>query len=111
MASVTISERAARLVIERFKEPATAQMKRHHTVPLLTWASRVYSTDSSGNPIEYGSRFFFSWTSADEIKEYNIVTLTLPNGDALALGPGAVFQTGSHTIEESDGRLTLVSSP
>ena len=54
------------------------------------------------------TRFLFLVGNADQIKEYRNLIFTLPNGVALALGPGAYFQTGSYAIDEKDGRLTLV---
>ncbi len=111
MPSVTISKPAVDLISRRMNEPATARMKKDDSIQLLNWASRTYSTDFLGNRTEHGPGFFFSWVSADQIKEYRNLIFTLPNGVALALGPGAYFQTGSYAIDEKDGRLTLVSSP
>lgn len=111
MSSVTISKTAVDLILTRMIEPEIARTKTDGSMPLLKWASRTYSTDFLGTQTEHGSGFFFSWVSADQIKEYRNLIFTLPNGVALALGPGAYFQTGSHAIDEKDGRLTLVSSP
>jgi hypothetical protein len=111
MPSVTISDRAVDLILTRMNEPAIAGSRKDDSIPLLNWASRTYSTDFSGHRTEHGPQFFFSWSNAGKIEEYHNLMLTLPNGEALALGPGGYFQTGSHAIDERDGRLTLVSSP
>jgi hypothetical protein len=110
--SVTITKRAIDLILRKLNEPATIAMRKQNSVATLAWASRVYSTDRlSGERTEHGPRFFFSWSDADKIKEFNSVTYVLPDGESLALGPGDFFQTGSHTIGVKDGRLTLVGAP
>ncbi len=110
--SVTITKRAIDLILRKLNEPATIAMRKQNSVATLAWASRVYSTDRlSGERTEHGPHFFFSWSDADEIKEFNSLTYVLPDGESLALGPGDFFQTGSHTIDVKDGRLTLVGAP
>jgi hypothetical protein len=110
--SVTITKHAIDLILSKLKEPATIAARKQNSLPTLAWASRVTSTDRrSGERTEHGSRFFFSWSDADKLKEFNSVIYTLPDGESLALGPGDFFQTGTHTIDVKDGRLALVDAP
>jgi hypothetical protein len=110
--SVTITKHAIDLILRKLKEPATIAMRKQNSIATLAWASRVYSTDRrSGDRTEHGPCFFFSWSDADKIKEFNSVIYMLPDGESLALGPGDFFQTGTHTIDVKDGRLTLVGAP
>jgi hypothetical protein len=110
--SVTITKHAIDLILRKLKEPATIAMRKQNSVATLAWASRVYSTDRrSGERTEHGPRFFFSWSDADKLKEFKSVIYMLPDGESLALGPGNFFQTGTHTIDEKNGRLTLVGAP
>jgi hypothetical protein len=110
MTHVTISKSAQDLILARMAEPAVQAKKEPGSVPTLDWASRVSGVDKSGNRTEYGPGFFFSWSNMDEVREYDNLLFKLPNGEDLALGPGAYFKTGAHEIDQKDGRLTLVSS-
>ena len=110
--SVTITKHAIDLILRKLKEPATIAMRKQNSIATLAWARRVTSTDrQSGERTEHGPRFFFSWSDADKLKEFNSVIYMLPDGESLALGPGDFFQTGTHTIDVKDGRLTLVGAP
>ena len=110
--SVTITKRAKDLILKKLKEPATIAARKRNSLPTLAWACRVTSTDRrSGERTEHGPCFVFSWNDADKLKEFNSVIYALPDGESLALGPGDFFQTGTHTIDEKDGRLTLVGAP
>ena len=110
--SVTIKERAIDLILSKLEEPATIAMRKQNSVATLTWARRVYSTDrQSGERTEHGPRFFFSWSDADKLKEFNSVIYALPDGENLALGPGDFFQTGMYMIDVKDGHLALVDAP
>jgi hypothetical protein len=109
--SVTITKSAVDLILTKLQEPATIATRKQNSLPTLDWASRVYSTDFSGKRTEHGPHFFFSWTDAEEVKEFNNLIYILPDGESLALGPGDFFQTETHTIDEKDGRLTLVGAP
>jgi hypothetical protein len=109
--SVTITRRAVDLILTKLQEPATIATRNQNALPTLDWASRVTSTDRlSGERTEHGPRFFFSWTDAEEVKEFNNLLYMLPDGESLALGPGDFFQTGAHTIDVKDGRLALVDA-
>jgi len=110
--SVTITKRAADLILNKLQEPATIAMQKPNSVATLTWARRVYSTDRvTGERTEHGPRFFFSWSEPDRLKQFASVIYVLPDGESLALGPGDFFQTGARTIDVKDGRLTLVGAP
>ena len=105
-------KRAIDLILSKLKEPATIAMRRQNSMAALTWARRVYSADRlSGERTEHGPRFFFSWSDADKLKEFNSVIYTLPDGESLALGPGDFFQTGTHKVDVKDGRLALIDAP
>jgi hypothetical protein len=93
--SVTITKRAIDLIVRKLEEPATVAMRKQNSVATLTWARRVTSTDrQSGERTEHGPHFFFSWSDADKLKEFNSVIYSLPDGESPALGPGDFFQTG-----------------
>jgi hypothetical protein len=110
--SVAITRSAIDLILRKLREPATIAARKQNSLPTLDWASRVYSTDRlSGERTEHGPRFFFSWSDTEEVKESNNLIYMLPDGERLALGPGDFFQTGTHTIDEKDGRLMLVGAP
>ena len=110
--SVTITKRAIDLILRKLKEPATIAMRKQNSVATLTWARRVYSTDRlTGERTEHGPRFFFSWSDAIKVKQFNNLVYRLPDGENLAFGPNDFFQTGTHTIDVKDGRLALVDAP
>jgi len=110
--SVTITKRAIDLILRKLQEPATIAMRKRNSVATLAWARRVYSTDRlSGERTEHGPHFFFSWSDADELKQFNNLIYTLPDGESLALGPGDFFQTGTHMIDVKDNHLALVVAP
>ena len=108
MPSVTISEDAERAIAQGFDQAPPVSSKGR-TIPLLVWSSRSYSDDRSGNRIELGPMFLFCWTNEGEIDQSNYLTIDVVGGRKLALGPSAIFQSGSHRIDQINHRLTLIS--
>jgi|ERR1700722_5023992 hypothetical protein len=106
MPPVTILEDATRAITQGFNEtPPVGSGGR--PIPLLVWSSRSYSDDKSGNRTELGPMFLFCWTNDSEIDQNKYLIANV--GDRkLALAPSAIFQSGSHRIEQIDDRLTLV---
>jgi len=111
MSPVTMSASAAELIMAKLKQPAILSMKKEVSIPSLSWAQRVYSTDASGKRTEYGPMFHFSWVDPQTIKDYDYLFLPLPDGSEIALAGGEFFRAGSYLIDEKDGRLTLVDAP
>jgi hypothetical protein len=108
MPPVTISEDAMRAIAQGFNQaPPVSSDER--TIPLLVWSSRSYSYDKLGNRIELGLMFLFCWTNESEIDQSNYLTTDIVGDRKLALAPNAIFQSGSHRIEQIDDRLTLIS--
>jgi hypothetical protein len=108
MPTVIISEDATKAILQGFKQ-AAAVRDNGKNIPLLVWSSRTYRDDNLGNHTELGPMFFFCWTDANEIDQNHYLTIGLQDGRNLALAPSAIFQAGSHRIEQIGGRLTLVS--
>jgi hypothetical protein len=108
MPPVRISEDAMGAIVQGFKEAEPVNI-HGKGIPLLVWSSRTYSDDKLGNHTEFGSMFFFSWTDDNEIDQNHYLTMDIADGQKLALAPNAIFQSGSHRIEQIDNRLTLVS--
>jgi hypothetical protein len=107
MQNVTVSKEAIALISAKCQEPGIASRRTELSVPLLSWASRVMLDDLAGNRTELGPQFYFTWSTPQQIREYGYLTLTLDNGDELALAPGDFFRSGNHRIDQKDDRLTL----
>jgi hypothetical protein len=95
----------------KLKQPAILSMKKDDSIPSLSWAQRVYSTDASGKRREYGPMFHFWWVDPQTIRDYDYLFIPLPDGSDIALASGEFFRAGSYVIDEKDGRLTLVDAP
>ena len=110
--SVTITKRAADLILNKLQEPATIAMQRPNSVATLRWAQRVYSTDRvTGERTEHGPMFSFSWVDQQSIKDYDYLFLPLPDGSEIALAGGKFYRAGSYRVDVKDGKLTLVGAP
>jgi hypothetical protein len=108
MNSVIVTEPAAAAIAKRYHD-FSAAAPPGKSIPVLLWSVRSYFDDHQGNRTTFGSRFYFHWTNESEIKEYNYLTINVVGVGELALAPGELFRTGSHTIEAQDGTLVLVS--
>ena len=108
MNSVMVTEGAAAAIAKRYHDFSTAAPPGK-AIPVLLWSVRSYFDDNQGNRTFFGSRFVFYWTNESEIKEYNYFTINVAGVGELALAPGELFRTGSHTIDANEGTLTLSS--
>jgi hypothetical protein len=108
MPPVSISEDAMRAIVQGFKE-ASMTSTNERNIPLLVWSNRTYYDDSRGNRTELGPMFFFCWTDDNELDQNNYLTIDLADGRKIALAPNAIFQSGSHRIEQIGDHLTLAS--
>jgi hypothetical protein len=108
MPTVTISEDAMKAIVQGFTQVAAVR-DNGRNIPLLIWSSRTYRDDNLGNQAELGPMFFFCWTDSSEIDQNHYLTIGMQDGRNLALAPSAIFQSGSHRIEQIGDRLTLVS--
>lgn len=108
MPPVRISEDAMRAIVQGFKEASVANTNGRK-IPLLVWSSKTYSDDNLGNRTELGPMFFFCWTDDNEIDQNHYLTIGIADGRKLALAPNAIFQSGSHRIEQIGDHLILAS--
>ena len=108
MPPVRISEDAMRTIVQGFKEEVVTSTNGRK-IPLLVWSSGTHSDDNLGNRTELGPMFFFCWTDDNEIDQNRYLTIGIAGGRKLALAPDAIFQSGSHRIEQIGDRLILAS--
>jgi hypothetical protein len=106
MNSVTVTERAAGAIAKRYHD-LLAAAPPGKAIPVLLWSVRSYFDDNQGKRTTFGSKFYFHWTNESEIEEYHYLTINVPSVGELALAPGELFRTGSHTIEAEEGNLIL----
>lgn len=106
MNSVIVTERAAAAIAKRYRD-FSAAAPPGKSIPVLLWPLRSYFDDNAGNRTTFASKFYFHWTNESEIKEYNYLTINVAGVGELALAPGELFRTGSHTIEAQGGTLIL----
>lgn len=111
MLTVKMSNSAQELILRKMADPEIQSRRQPDSVPTLNWAVRSYSVDkSSGKRTDYGSGFYFFWSTMERLKGLDYVFFKLPNSEDLALGIGAESDTGTRWIDEKEGRLTLERS-
>ncbi len=108
MLTVHISDSAQKLILQKMADHQIRSRRQPDSVPTLNWAVRAYAVDKkSGKRTDYGPGFYFHWSTLERLKGLDYVFFKLSNGEDLALGVGAVSDTGTRWIDQKDGRLTL----
>jgi hypothetical protein len=108
MAMVNVLSDAMESIESKVTQSTSAHLPSGNDIALLAWASGAHFNDKAGTRTAYGPHFVFSWTNADEVKQYDYLTLRMTDGRQLALAPGDLFRTKPRSIERKGDTIVLV---